>query len=139
VALADTRRCIRRTTPSVTEARAGIARHFQFYNHDRQHQSLDYRTPAAIWGRAENLMARCRQHYSVFFPSLSREILWKLGAVSTVRYAAKKPRAPDTGPTFHEILLRRKRREGVPIRQPPRLRKPADLPPPKLNPRPHRH
>lgn len=33
---------------SVTEARAGIARYFRFYNHQRLHQSLDYRTPAAI-------------------------------------------------------------------------------------------
>ena len=31
---------------SVTEARAGIADYFQFYNHERLHQSLDYRTPA---------------------------------------------------------------------------------------------
>jgi putative transposase len=34
---------------SVVEARAGIARYFQFYNHERLHQSLDYRTPAAIY------------------------------------------------------------------------------------------
>ena len=34
---------------SVPEARAGIARYFQFYNHQRLHQSLDYRTPAAIY------------------------------------------------------------------------------------------
>jgi putative transposase len=38
---------------SVTEARAGIQRYFQFYNHERLHQSLDYKTPAAIYlGRA---------------------------------------------------------------------------------------
>ena len=38
---------------SVTEARAGIGRYFQFYNHQRLHQSLAYRTPAAIYlGRA---------------------------------------------------------------------------------------
>ena len=38
---------------SMAEARAGIARYFQFYNHERLHQSLDYRTPAAIYlGRA---------------------------------------------------------------------------------------
>lgn len=38
---------------SVAEARAGIAGYFQFYNHERFHQSLDYRTPAAIYlGRA---------------------------------------------------------------------------------------
>jgi putative transposase len=34
---------------SVTEARAGIGAYFQFYNHERLHQSLDYRTPAAIF------------------------------------------------------------------------------------------
>jgi putative transposase len=38
---------------SGTEARAGIQRYFRFYNHERLHQSLDYRTPAAIYmGRA---------------------------------------------------------------------------------------
>jgi putative transposase len=38
---------------SVTEARAGIERYFRFYNHERLHQSLAYRTPAAIYqGRA---------------------------------------------------------------------------------------
>ena len=34
---------------SVAEARAGIAGYFQFYNHQRLHQSLDYRTPAEIY------------------------------------------------------------------------------------------
>jgi putative transposase len=33
----------------VAEARAGIAGYFQFYNHERLHQSLDYRTPAALY------------------------------------------------------------------------------------------
>jgi putative transposase len=33
----------------VSEARAGIDSYFQFYNHQRLHQSLDYRTPAAIY------------------------------------------------------------------------------------------
>ena len=36
---------------SVKEAREGIARYFQFYNHERLHQSLDYRTPAAVYLR----------------------------------------------------------------------------------------
>src|SRR4029077_3663277 len=30
----------------VPEARAGIERYFQFYNYDRLHHSLEYRTPA---------------------------------------------------------------------------------------------
>jgi putative transposase len=34
---------------SVTEARASIDRYFRFYNHERLHQSLDYRTPSAIY------------------------------------------------------------------------------------------
>ena len=34
---------------TVTEARGGIARWFQFYNHERFHQSLNYQTPAAIY------------------------------------------------------------------------------------------
>ncbi|MBK5293393.1 MAG: IS3 family transposase [Acidobacteriia bacterium] len=34
---------------SVPEARVGIERYFRFYNHERLHQSLDYRTPAAIY------------------------------------------------------------------------------------------
>ena len=39
---------------------------------------------------------------SVFFPSLSNEILWKLPPVSRVRYAAQKTRALDTGATFQQ-------------------------------------
>ena len=34
---------------SVAEAQAGIAGYFRFYNHERLHQSLDYRTPARIY------------------------------------------------------------------------------------------
>jgi putative transposase len=34
---------------SLAEARAGIARYFRFYNHERLHQSLGYRTPAAVY------------------------------------------------------------------------------------------
>lgn len=33
----------------VTEARAGIDRYFRFYNYERPHQSLNYRTPAALY------------------------------------------------------------------------------------------
>jgi putative transposase len=33
----------------VAEARDGIERWFRFYNHERPHQSLGYRTPAAIY------------------------------------------------------------------------------------------
>jgi putative transposase len=33
----------------VTEACAGIERWFRFYNHERLHQSLEYKTPAAVY------------------------------------------------------------------------------------------
>ncbi len=33
----------------VPEARSGVANWFRFYNHQRFHQSLDYRTPAAVF------------------------------------------------------------------------------------------
>jgi putative transposase len=33
----------------VPEARASIGRYFQFYNYERPHQSLEYRTPAALY------------------------------------------------------------------------------------------
>ena len=56
---------------------------------------------------------RKRRLFSVFFPSLSRDIIWKVGVVSRVRFAAQKPRAHDTTPTFQPNLLIRKRREGV--------------------------
>jgi putative transposase len=40
----------------VPEARAGIGRYFQFYNYERPHQSLEYRTPADLYqGRGERL------------------------------------------------------------------------------------
>ena len=34
---------------SVTEARAGLQSYIRFYNQERLHQSLDYRTPAALY------------------------------------------------------------------------------------------
>jgi len=32
----------------VPEARTGIGNWFRFYNHERPHQSLDYRTPVEV-------------------------------------------------------------------------------------------
>ena len=34
----------------VPELRAGLGHYFQFYNHERLHQALGYRTPAAVYG-----------------------------------------------------------------------------------------
>lgn len=33
----------------MTEARTGLGRYFDFYNNDRYHQALDYRTPGAVY------------------------------------------------------------------------------------------
>ena len=35
---------------TVIEASEGIARYFEFYNQERVHQSLGYRTPADVYG-----------------------------------------------------------------------------------------
>ena len=38
-----------RAYDTVSAARTGLARYFQFYNTERLHQSLDYRTPAQVY------------------------------------------------------------------------------------------
>ena len=35
--------------PPMTEARGGLKRYFQFYNNERVHQSLGYRTPREVY------------------------------------------------------------------------------------------
>lgn len=35
--------------PTVQEAWSGLREFFDFYNHGRMHQSLDYRTPAQVY------------------------------------------------------------------------------------------
>ena len=39
---------------SVAEARAGIGAYLRFYNSDRPHQTLDYRTPAQVFEEGRN-------------------------------------------------------------------------------------
>jgi putative transposase len=34
---------------TVSDARSGLAQYFQFYNYERYHQSLDYKTPFAVY------------------------------------------------------------------------------------------
>ena len=34
---------------TLQEARIGLRDYFRFYNHQRLHQSLDYRTPASVY------------------------------------------------------------------------------------------
>lgn len=35
------------------QARIGLTRYLDFYNQERPHQALDYRTPAEVYQRAE--------------------------------------------------------------------------------------
>ena len=39
---------------SVAEARAGIGAYLRFYNSERPHQTLDYRTPAQVFEEGRN-------------------------------------------------------------------------------------
>ncbi|GHV41494.1 hypothetical protein FACS1894187_23270 [Synergistales bacterium] len=45
----DMRRCISRDTKRYNDARAGLKKYFWFYNNDRLHQSLDYKTPSEVY------------------------------------------------------------------------------------------
>jgi putative transposase len=38
---------------TVPNARAGLGRYFHFYNHERPHQALGYRTPADVYAEAK--------------------------------------------------------------------------------------
>lgn len=38
---------------TVPNARAGLGRYFEFYNHERPHQALGYRTPADVYAEAK--------------------------------------------------------------------------------------
>ena len=44
---------------SVAEARQGIAAYFEFYNHQRLHQALGYRTPRQVFEQALDLSQFC--------------------------------------------------------------------------------
>ena len=45
---------------SVAEARQGIAAYFEFYNHQRLHQALAYRTPRQVFDEATPLASSAR-------------------------------------------------------------------------------
>ena len=41
---------------SVPAARAGLGDYFAFYNHERPHQALAYRTPAEVYGEVPTVV-----------------------------------------------------------------------------------
>jgi transposase InsO family protein len=41
----------------VQESINGLGGYFEFYNHERLHQSLDYRTPAAVYRHGKAIAA----------------------------------------------------------------------------------
>jgi hypothetical protein len=45
---------------NVAEARQGIAAYFEFYNHQRLHQALAYRTPRQVFDEAQRLASSAR-------------------------------------------------------------------------------
>ena len=42
----------------VSMVRTSLARYFQFYNHERPHQALGYKTPAAVYSSRHELTAK---------------------------------------------------------------------------------
>jgi putative transposase len=44
--------------PTIVEARPGLGKYFQFYNHERFHQALRYQTPADVYF-GEKIVLRC--------------------------------------------------------------------------------
>jgi hypothetical protein len=49
-----------------SEVRAGIGAYLDFYNHERPHHALGYRTPGEV---SEELRSRCLQEQEAVLPS----------------------------------------------------------------------
>ena len=58
---------------SVAEARQGIAAYFEFYNHQRLHQALAYRTPRQVFDEAPRLASSARRENAGACPTLSAQ------------------------------------------------------------------
>jgi transposase InsO family protein len=43
--------------PGPEESINGLDGYFEFYNHERRHQSVDYRTPAAVYRHGKTMAA----------------------------------------------------------------------------------
>jgi len=58
---------------NVAEARQGIAAYFEFYNHQRLHQALAYRTPRQVFDEAPPLASSARGKNAGACPTLSAQ------------------------------------------------------------------
>jgi putative transposase len=58
---------------NVAEARQGIAAYFEFYNHQRLHQALAYRTPRQVFDEAQRLASSARGKNAGACPTLSAQ------------------------------------------------------------------
>jgi putative transposase len=58
---------------SPKETRQGLTRYFGFYNHERPHQSLDYRTPAQVYFAMEEHYPQTSPHQELASPILCSE------------------------------------------------------------------
>ena len=58
---------------NVAEARQGIAAYFEFYNHQRLHQALAYRTPRQVFDEAPRLASPARGKNAGACPTLSAQ------------------------------------------------------------------
>ena len=58
---------------NVAEARQGITAYFEFYNHQRLHQALAYRTPRQVFDEAAPLASSARGKNAGACPTLSAQ------------------------------------------------------------------
>jgi Integrase core domain len=58
---------------NVAEARQGITAYFEFYNHQRLHQALAYRTPRQVFDEAAPLASSARGKNAGAHPTLSTQ------------------------------------------------------------------
>ena len=58
---------------NVAEARQGITAYFEFYNYQRLHQALAYRTPRQVFDEAAPLASSARGKHAGAHPTLSTQ------------------------------------------------------------------
>lgn len=86
---------------SPRQARHGLGLYFQFYNHQRPHQALDYRTPAAVYfGYAGQLMTPDRSCAMMGHPQEGEKDRSLASSVSSFISGCRKGQPTLTNPVF---------------------------------------